>query len=255
MILLLASKKDPAAMNIVESLKEKGIEPDNPQVVSCSQAMLSLLDQEVVEVQSVTPEVEEIIVLSRHVGSEGRPSLTVHVPGELDKMRLAVAAPQTVRRILINLSRFASESGLNYSVSLEATHHGPSHLDLPMTFVEIGSTQKEWCEKKAADVVALAVLESLKGGNGRPAVGVGGPHYAPRHTEVSLRSEVAVGHVIPNYVNITPELVKTAIRRTNGKVEFLVADWKGLNSAQREVVRSVSNTLGIRLVKSIRELV
>jgi len=254
MFLLLASSSDPAAMNAVEGLKECfGILPGQEAEIGGRKILLQVLKGSVESVEP-PPEVEEILVASRHVSKTARPSLTVHVPGELEKGRLAVASPLTVKGALGALDRLAREVGLGYEVSLEATHHGPVHLEAPITFVEIGGSEEQWREKKAGEVLARAMVEAVKGTGGRLAVGVGGPHYAPRRTQVALRTEVAVGHILPDYASLTPELVELAVRRTKGKVELLAADWKGLNSAQRAAVKEASRRLGVELLREGRLL-
>jgi D-aminoacyl-tRNA deacylase len=253
MFLFLAASSDPAAMNAVERLKEGfGILPGRETEIGGRRILLQVLER----IESVEPplEVEEILVTSRHVSKTARPCFTVHVPGELQKGRLAVASPLTVKKALEALHYLAGEFGPGYEVSLEATHHGPVHLDVPMTFVEIGGSEEQWRERRAGEVLARAMVEAVAGTGGRLAVGVGGPHYAPRHTQVALRTDAAVGHILPDYVNLTPELVELAVRRTRGRVELLAADWKGLNSAQRAAVREASRRLGIELVREDRRL-
>jgi Uncharacterized protein conserved in archaea len=160
-----------------------------------------------------------------------------------------VASPLSIKKALRTLHHLAEEFKLGYEVSLEATHHGPTHLDVPVTFVEIGGSEQQWRERNAGEVLARAMVETVKGESGRLAVGLGGPHYAPRHTQAVLKTDIAIGHVLPNYLDLTPELVELAVHRTKGKVELIAADWKGLNSAQREAAREASRRLGIPLVR------
>jgi D-aminoacyl-tRNA deacylase len=254
MFLFLASSSDPAAMNAVERLKEcSGIVPGRETEIGGRTVLLQVLEGGLENFEP-PPGAEEILVASRHVSETARPSLTVHVPGEIERGRLAVASPLTVKKALGALDRLAREFGLGYEVSLEATHHGPVHLDVPITFVEIGASEEQWRDRKAGEVLARAMVEAVGGTGGRLAVGVGGPHYAPRHTQVALKTDVAVGHILPDYLSLTPELVELAVRRTKGRVELLAADWKGLNSAQRVAVKEASSRLGIELVRESKLL-
>lgn len=240
-------------MNVVERLKEHfGIHPGEEAEIHGRRILLQIVES--LESVKPIPQAEEILVASRHVSRTARPCLTVHVPGELEESRLAMASPLTAKRVLQALNRLAREFGLEYEVSLEATHHGPTHFDVPITFVEIGGLEEQWRDRKAGEVLAIAMVEALQGATGRPAVGLGGPHYAPRHTEVVLKTDVAIGHILPNYTNITPELVELAAKRTKGGVELLAADWKGLNSAQRAAVKEASLRLGVELVRENRLL-
>jgi D-aminoacyl-tRNA deacylase len=248
MLLFLASSKDPAAMNVVQRLQEYfGILPSRETEIGGGKILLQIAEN--LENIRPPPQVEEILVASRHVSRTARPCLTVHVPGELEEGKLAVASPLTAKKVLQTLARLAREIGLEYQVSLEATHHGPTHLDVPITFVEIGGSEENWRERKAGEILARAMIEAIPNTTGRLAVGIGGPHYAPRHTEVMLKTDVAIGHILPNYIDLTPELVELAVKRTKGRVELLAADWKGLDSAQREAVKEASLRLGIDLMR------
>ncbi|MEM2282497.1 MAG: D-aminoacyl-tRNA deacylase [Candidatus Hadarchaeales archaeon] len=250
MFIILASTLDPAAVNITEHLRECfGLCPNREEVLGGKRVLLLPLETEVVSLSKLPQEAEEILVASRHASETGRPSLTVHVPGQLEEGALAMASPCTVKKALLALNRLAGEEKLNFQVSLEATHHGPTHPEVPVTFVEIGGSEEYWRNKKAGEVVAAAMVEAVGGMSGRLAVGVGGPHYAPRHTEVSLKTDVAIGHILPRYAPLSSQLVELAVKRTKGKVELLAADWKGLSSSQREVVKEASRQLGVELVK------
>ena len=37
-------------------------------------------------------------------------------------------------------------SVLDYEITIEATHHGPTSLKKPLLFIEIGSTEKQWAD-------------------------------------------------------------------------------------------------------------
>ena len=252
MELILASKTDVAAMNIVSRLREFfRFEEVKPGVYSCGEVKLALVDGEVTELSSLPLPADEVIVVSRHASETGEPTLTAHVPGGLKSKRLAIASPETVATALRALLRERDRLGLKYKVSLEATHHGPFTLEVPVTFIEIGSSRSNWLDTEAAMAVARAAMEAASSRlGGRRAVGIGGPHYAPRHTRVALESDVRVGHIIPKYVKPSWELVKLAVERTRGGAEVLVLDWKGLSGEERRMVMRIADELGIRAVKS-----
>jgi D-tyrosyl-tRNA(Tyr) deacylase len=50
-------------------------------------------------------------------------------------------------------------------------------------FVEIGSTETEWKDRKAGFVIAKSIAETIKNFKENPyneiAIGIGGPHYCP----------------------------------------------------------------------------
>ena len=252
MKLILASRGDIAAINIVSRLRELcPFEELEPGVYSYGGMRLVLVDGEVTEIRSLPLPADEVIVASRHASESKEPTLTTHVPGDLERKRLAIASPETVATALKALLRERDELGLEYRVSLEATHHGPFGLEVPVTFVEIGSSQLQWLDRKAATAVARAIIEAAhQRPSGRRAVGVGGPHYAPHHTRVSLGSDICIGHIIPKYAKPSEELVRLAIKRTKGEVQALVLDWKGLSGAERHEVVRIAERLGIQVVRS-----
>ncbi len=255
MKLILASAKDPAALNIVARLREfYDFEKYQLDSYVCGNVLLASVGHEITNINTLPFDADEVIVASRHASKTGRPSLTVHVPGELERQELAVASPQTIKLALQTLASARDELELPFEVSLEATHHGPTKLEVPITFVEIGSTPEQWRNEKAGEAVARAIMtaatSSLKCTN---AVGFGGPHYAPHHTEVTLRTGVAVGHIIPKYSNFE-KLIERAILCTNQGVKLLVLDWKGMSREQRTLCQQVAGGLGIQTSRTSKIL-
>ena len=107
-----------------------------------------------------------------------------------------------------------SELADEFEVSLETTHHGPV-LTKPTLYLEIGSTESEWIRKDAAMLWA-AVISRVLGlsdkspegewfGEGDVMIGLGGGHYAPRHSDIAIRSGLPFGHLLANYALIFDE--------------------------------------------------
>eukprot|EP01018_Ginkgo_biloba_P024419 Gb_13298 [translate_table: standard] len=168
--------------------------------------------------------VDEIIFLSKHTAVSNRPALTVHPIGVPHLQsheecpaggRPGWAAPPCPRigPWLRFLKTVAENQNLvpEFEVTLEATHHGPE-VNKPAMFVEIGSTEEYWKRQDAAQTIALVIWQGLglDGGSGvgnwsetekgkRVLIGIGGGHYAPRHTDIVLKSGVWVGHLLSGY--------------------------------------------------------
>jgi len=205
---------------------------------------------DVTRITSLPVDADEVVVASRHTSRSGKPSLTVHVPGEPERLEMAIASPSTVKSALHALIKARDEIGLSHGVSLEATHHGPTKLDVPVTFVEIGCTLNEWKDKKAGEAVARAIMETMPPHERwTNAVGLGGPHYAPLHTRIALSTDIAVGHILPKYSHFNEKLIHQAILRTAGDVALLLLDWKGMNRYQREICLKVAEELGMKTVR------
>ena len=118
---------------------------------------------------------QEIIFLSRHAASSGRPSLTIHTIGTPGKdpnspaehggkTGKCVAPSPRIAPMFRILHRSVKDAGLlnedNFEVTLEATHHGPYHA-VPTMFVEIGSTEEHWGRDDAASLWADVLDECL----------------------------------------------------------------------------------------------
>ncbi len=152
------------------------------------------------------------VVVSRHESQSKMPSLTVHTPGNLGPFNAAggkpweapPSNPRLQHLLLLNLARLAREEGLEgFDITYEATHHGPTSVAIPVTFVEIGSSEKEWGNVYAQRVLTLALLRSLNDLDKHvciASVGFGGPHYAKPFTERSLHGDECYGHIVARYV-------------------------------------------------------
>jgi D-aminoacyl-tRNA deacylase len=253
MKLIIASTDDPAAKNIFETILELyEFEPMKNQsdVWVCEGVMATTIAGTAVRTSSLPPGADEVIFASRHASESGKPTLTAHAPGETSQRRLAIASPPTLKSAVRELILARDELDLRYEVTLEATHHGPTELKVPVTFVEIGSSINEWRDKVAAEAAARAIMAAATSPiNGPQAIGLGGPHYAPRHTQVMLETDVCIGHILPKYATIDEELVKNAIARTAGGAELLALDWKGLDGSQRQHIQEIAAKLKVGVIR------
>ena len=189
-------------------------------------------------------EYDFVIFASKHVSEKGGKTLSVHSPGNWrnanfggESGKVCPASAIFQKQIFEKLNETAKKFHLdNYDVTMEATHHGPL-IDKPCLFIEIGSTETEWRDRRAGFVIAKTIQEAIETFNENPynvvAVGIGGPHYCPNFNKIQLNSNVAISHVIPGYVMpITEEMIKEAVDKTSEDIDFVVLDWKGLGKAE-----------------------
>ena len=150
-----------------------------------------------------------------------RPSLTVHPIGNPrgaefggQPETLVPSAPRWMTAALRGLRREAK--GLPYNVTFEATHHGP-YLTAPTFYIEQGSTEKEWADLAASRAIARVLL-ALEPLDAPIAIGLGGGHYVPRHTDLALLRRIAFGHLIAAYAleGGSAHVIDQAVERTNG---------------------------------------
>ncbi|QKY21611.1 hypothetical protein B4589_014965 [Halolamina sp. CBA1230] len=145
-----------------------------------------------------------LVFVSRHSGETGA-LLTGHFTGNFGEAEyggadgeLAAAAPSALSAYVGALAAHAPEG---YDVAIEGTHHGPTALDTPSMFAELGSGEEQWDDPDGARAVAQAVL-SLRGvaaHRDRQVVGIGGGHYAPRFGRVLRETPWAVGHIASDW--------------------------------------------------------
>jgi len=256
MILLVASKKDEASMNIAEQLishhgfqrasKRSSERPVySKKMPNDKVAELIFIDQEPVNTQyfPFPKELKLLIFLSRHKSESGKPTLSVHTPGNLSEAllggiprRLSVSPASAMKEALIAMKMAQEELNLEYDVCYECTHHGPS-LDLPTIFVELGSSPTQWRDSEAAEAVARGALAAASTEKIYPAVlGIGGPHYNAKFTRKALTTEVAFGHIIPKYAvkKVDEEMLRQCIERTVEPVHKALLDWKGIRGSDKK---------------------
>jgi D-aminoacyl-tRNA deacylase len=120
-------------------------------------------------------------------------------------------------------------------------------------FAELGSSPEQWKDLKAAEAVAHAAISAVMNHSKYQAVlGVGGPHYNARFTEIALSTPVAFGQIIPKYAvpQVDAEMVKQCIQRTLEKVNHAVFDWKGMRGPDRDRLAVALKELGVPVEKA-----
>ncbi|MCL2432592.1 MAG: D-aminoacyl-tRNA deacylase [Nitrososphaerota archaeon] len=191
------------------------------------------------------PDADLIVFISRHTSQSGKPTLTVHTPGNFGAAefggypKIVSVAPavamQTALKALDHYRRHLSLSG--YQVSYECTHHGPS-LNVPAMFVELGSSPAQWSDSRAAEAVAHSALTAVGTftNTGVSAVlGIGGTHYNEKFTTMALMDTALFGHMIPKYAvsAIDSSMIRQCVERTFENVPLALLDWKGISSKDK----------------------
>jgi len=271
MILIVASTKDIASMNIAQKITDSyGFERlsesfrQNPvyrKTISGQEVKLVFVKEELIHTQFLTdfftPEL--LVFVSKHSSVSGIPTLSVHTPGNFGEAqvggitrKISVSPASAMKEALLEVSRRKEQLGLNYKVSYECTHHGPS-LDVPTMFVELGSSPVQWKDLKAAEAVAHAAMAAVTKRSRHSAVlGVGGPHYSERFTRMALNTEVAFGHIIPKYAipKIDAAMLKQCVQKTVETVESAVFDWKGMRGADKKRLMTILDEIGVSVEKA-----
>jgi D-aminoacyl-tRNA deacylase len=186
------------------------------------------------------------IFLSRHSAESGIASLTAHVTGNFSEAKfggnpkeLGRADPALLKNYLMALWKRRSQVG-GYEITMEATHHGPTSLQKPVMFVEIGSSEKYWGDSKAAGVVAGALMESLTEKRiwTKVAIGFGGTHYPEKFTRMMVDGDTAFSFIAPKHALefVDDRMFGQMLQRTNAPVSQAVLEWKGLGAHKEKIV-------------------
>jgi len=265
--LVIASKKDKAGINITTQLSQFRPNPLLESMKNKPSFDFYLVEEEIIFTENLDLEkinqYDFIIFASKHQSESNQKTISIHAPGnwrlaELggEKEKVCKTSALFQKQMFEILEDHKNQHGLDeYNLTLEATHHGPL-INKPCIFVEIGSTEIEWEDRKAGFVLAKSIKDIIQNFKANPyrevALGIGGPHYCPNFNKIQLDSNVAISHVIPQYaLPLSEEMIKEAIKKTEEEVDFVLLDWKGLgNSEQRNQVLKILDKLYIYYKKT-----
>ena len=251
MDLLVAYKNDPAGHNMAKFISQnmnydgdvyRGknfdlIEIDSPAISA------DWLDEKY--------EYDGFIFLSKHAAESGTLALTCHSTGNFDEAKfggnqkeLAIPYPDLQKRYMQKLWD-NHESFSDFEITIEATHHGPTHLKKPSIFVEIGTTELQWNDETLCFAVAQLVVNTLEKPRGTSpfAICFGGTHYSEKFTKELLFGKYALGTVMPKHALnfLTPDLFEHLLIQNNGAQAALL-DWKSLGKYKQTLIDLLSTT-------------
>ena len=265
-VLILASKRDAAAQNIAKQLIHlknlQAVPESSGNLFQRGDVFLKHVETDGIYTNTldVDVDVDTVIFASRHRSESGEPTLTVHWPGNAtsktdfggNPKSLSFTEPPRLRAALLALDQARDSGRLDYAVSLEATHHGPTELGVPTIFVEIGSTEKEWNDAQAAGAVAVAIWRAAtEPVQGKNAVGFGGGHYCNKQSLTIRRDGYAFSHILSKYFfdEYDEDVVRMAFNRTKGECHTAVIDWKGIKGPDRSRLLQTLKVMGIEVVR------
>jgi D-aminoacyl-tRNA deacylase len=265
---LVASSRNQASTTIASALIRKhGFESTritfgSHPLLQKDSLILATMDEEIIFPPDLDAyfNPQAYIFLSTHWAESGIPSLTVHTTGNVTDKEVLGARPREVafidpdlqKNYLVALEgKRASLDG--YEITIEATHHGPTSLKRPVLFVELGSSEKQWGDAKAAEIIADSLMEALtKGKRGWEKVGLafGGTHYSEKFNKILLDSEFALASVVAKHSLqwIDSSMFGQLIQKSTRFPRFVLIDWKGMGQ-HRERVLSLSQQFGLEVVK------
>lgn len=270
MFLIISSLKDIASQNIKSHLidllnpdkRRVGeftvYEADNIVIAEIQERAIyaDYLDKKLIK--TLKTDFKEMLFASRHYSKDGRNIFTTHVSGNITTADYggnpySLAKPATIRMknyVLALKEKLNTKE--DFGFTMEVTHHGPSEIETPSAFFEIGSTESAWRDEDAGRIVAGAMLESIrdKRADWNVAVGVGGTHYAPRQTEIMLETTFTFGHDFAKYTfeGLSSDFLKKAISVSEAR--YLVIDEKSTTAKIKKLVSDVADETGLKMLKS-----
>jgi D-aminoacyl-tRNA deacylase len=284
--LIITSTEDKASMNIRRHFLDSGkfkfnktslkwSENDLYQLESTegsqiSKVYLGLTDERLIFLDDLNLsnfDSDFIIFASRHVSKTSRPSLLIHTTGNWNDDTSFGGAPNDLSKTsalllkagyesLIENTKSAQLSG--FPIDMEVTHHGPTILNKPLVFMELGSSIKEWNNVLAAKVVTDSIVgtinkyEIISHQYSRIGLGFGGTHYAPNFSRILLNNKIAFSFICPKYfiVDLDESMLNLMIKNTVEKVDCFVVDWKGINSEGKQHLIPILEQFNIPILKT-----
>lgn len=263
---IITSVVDPAGVNIKEKLiascefEMRGGSFDGRPVFfhKSGAAGLYTISGDTVFAENIECEIgaEVFIFATRHEAAAAVPTLSAHAPGNFGAAdfggvggRLCPAPAFLLKNALIGLN---ARKPAGYTVTMEATHHGP-YLEKPAMFIEIGSAGNEWKDAAAGETIASVILDLIKTPAGEKtfknfvsAAAIGGPHYCTAFNKIMFESDYAIGHVCPKYHcdKLDEALISQMAEKASPPARMFFIDWKGVNSAARSKIIEIIEKLG-----------
>ena len=242
--LLIYSTTDLAGINIKNNLNRLNIKDFKNIHLFETDKKLTELSQ-----KDLPYNYEYYIFLSKHKSESKKPTLTVHTSGNLiddnshgGNIEEICPCDAVLNSLLLkNIYKYNSlgeYKQFNFEVSFEAVHHGPTDLNIPSAFVEIGSSEKEWEIKEAGEIIAKSIIDTIASIENKnyddldKVVGFGGGHYAPRFTKLVLSNKCYVGYIIPKYAKLSEKVLEQILLKQD--FDYILFDWKGLNSEDKK---------------------
>lgn len=191
------------------------------------------------------------VFLSKHAAESGVLALTCHSTGNFSNAKfggndkqIAIPKPDLQKIYLQTLKKNQSKF-LDFQITIEATHHGPTALTKPSIFIEIGTTEKQWIDESLCSSVAALVHKVMSEPIKEHPVAIcfGGTHYPSKFTNELLDGKYALGTVIPKHaLGELDEKLFFHILTQNSTAQTALLDWRGLGSNKQKVLDLLKST-------------
>lgn len=191
------------------------------------------------------------VFLSKHAAESGVLALTCHSTGNFSEAKfggnnrqVAIPHPHLQKSYLQKLWQNRNDFS-EFQITIEATHHGPTNLNKPSIFIEIGTTEKQWNDSGLCNSIAKIVIEIMKSEQKLNPVAIcfGGTHYPDKFTKELLHGKFALGTVIPKHaLDFLDDELFSHILDRNNMAKTALLDWGGLGQNKQKVLDLLNNT-------------
>lgn len=260
--------------NTLLKLEEIAFKPECASFLDEHQIFLGLIDTPLIffenlGIENTCLDPDFLIFASRHHSETAHPAFLAHLTGNwsintdfggkakrLSKAS-AVLLKSGFKSLKNQLIRNYFKEFQNFSLDIEVTHHGPTSLQQPLLFLELGSSKKEWEIKKAGELVSNAIIDTCFNYIDHKeciniGVGFGGTHYAPQFKRLIEDQNTAISFICPKYYiqELSKELIQQMIDNTIEKVNCFIIDWKGTNSQDKKHLMPLLEEFEIPIMKA-----
>jgi D-aminoacyl-tRNA deacylase len=227
---------------------------------------LIFLDKLNLDKSNINP--EAIIFSSRHTSKTAKPAILIHTTGNWSDDVKFGGSPYKLSKTSALLQKAGfhcledhlKRTNLSgFKFDMEVTHHGPTNLESPLVYMELGSSKQEWNIKKAGEMVGNAIIDTIfkylsynEDANIKIGLGFGGTHYAPNFNKIMRNKDIALSFICPKYYiqNLNDSLIKQMIENTIEDIDYFIIDWKGTNSEDKTHLLTILERYNIPIKKT-----
>ncbi len=251
MQLLVAYQEDPAGNNMAKFISRNLKEDDN--IYRGKNFDLVIIPTPAISADWLEEKYsyDGFVFLSKHAAESGDLALTCHCTGNFsdakfggNKRQVAIPHPHLQKSYIQELWQKRSNFS-EFQITIEATHHGPSALNKPALFIEIGTTEKQWNDVNLCNSIAEIIVNVVNNEQKTfpVAIGIGGTHYPEKFTKELLEGKHALGTVIPRHaIDFLDEDLFSHILKRNDMAKTVLLDWAGLGQNKNKVMDLLNNT-------------
>jgi len=251
MELLIAYQKDPAGHNIAKFISQE-LEK-NGDVYNGKNFDLAIISSPAISADWLEEkfDYDGYIFLSKHAAESGVLALTCHNTGNFsdanfggNNRQVSIPHPYIQKSYIQNLWNARSKFS-EFQITIEATHHGPTALNKPALFIEIGTTEKEWNDVNLCNSIGQMIVDVMKRQQKSYPIAIcfGGTHYSEKFTNELIHGKYSLGTVIPKHAlgYIDQSLFSHIIKRNNGATAALL-DWNGMGKNKQKILEMLGTT-------------